>query len=209
MTRRILFFLFLLAGLRVSAQNRTDITVWSVGSLVDNTQIQTGSGTNGLFFKQKPGFGLSFNRYWNDHLSTEVSYMTFRGNMNYASTYTDAQARLGELEARTITTMAQWHFRTGMRVTPYLSGGIAHISGDFDPVRIISVLPTDQPSIELESNVTWTAAAGLDINLTDRWALSLEAKRVPWNAVQTGGTYEHDGVDIDPMLWGSGVRYRF
>ncbi|HET8775778.1 MAG TPA: OmpW family outer membrane protein [Thermoanaerobaculia bacterium] len=209
---RMLFLLFVIAGgLRSSAQTvlpsqsgaRSEVALWSVGTFIaDTTLTDTEGDSLDILFEEKPGFGVSFNHYWTDQFSTEVSLMAFSADMNVSSPFAP-EFKLGTLNAHTETAMAQWHFRPGARVMPYLSGGIAHIGGTFDPND-----PEDPAEIDLESNVTWTAAVGLDIRLTDRWALAFEAKRVPWNAVEEGGSAD-EAIDIDPMLYGSGVRFRF
>jgi outer membrane protein W len=210
---RVLFLLFVIAGLRLSAQvsvppqsRPSEVALWTVGSFMADTQLTDEEGDYlDVFFEEEPGLGVSFNHYWTDHFSTEVSLMTFRADLSVGSALIQEPVRIGELDGRAVTAMAQWHFRQGARVMPYLAGGIAHIGGTFDPVDDEE---TDGGSIDLESNVTWTAAAGLDIRLTDHFLLCLEAKRVPWNAVEEGGSVE-DAIDIDPMLYGSGVRFRF
>ena len=210
MLKRILLFLFVLAGLRVSAQHRSDVTLWSVGATLDSRAVHNDAGlTFGFFFEQNSGVGLSFNHYWTDHLSTELAVDTFRGDVETAATFTNGRAHLGDLNGRAISGMAQWHFLPGRRVRPYLSAGLAHISGDFDPDDIISVLPIDLPNIDLESEVTWTAAVGLDVNLTDHWALAGEVKEVPWNGVEVTGSNAGDEFKLDPTLFNVGVRYRF
>ncbi|HEX6096023.1 MAG TPA: OmpW family outer membrane protein [Thermoanaerobaculia bacterium] len=208
---RALFLLFIAAGLRLSAQTvlpaqsstRSDVALWTVGSFIADTGFvdeEDGSFID-IYFEEKPGLGISFNHYWTDRFSTEVSLMTFGADLIVAPP-ASPEVKIAELNARTATAMAQWHFRTGARVSPYLSGGVAHISGTFD------INDGVEETLDLQSNVTWTAAVGMDIRLTDRWALAFEAKRVPWNAVEEGGAAE-DAIDIDPMLYGSGVRFRF
>lgn len=205
---RALFLLFVLAGLRVSAQSsqQSDVALWTVGSFIADTSITADENeTIDLTFDEEPGFGVSFNHYWTDRFSTELSVMTFRADLS-ASAFLLPDTRLGELDGRAVTAMAQWHFLRDRRVSPYIAGGVAHISGTFDPVVFEG--EEDEGEIDLESDTTWAAAVGMDINLTDHWALSFEAKRVPWDAVEEGGVPE-DEIDVDPMLYGSGVRFRF
>lgn len=205
---RVLFLLFVLAGgLRSSAQNlKTDVGLWTVGSYITDTQLTDVEGDFVDFaFEEEPGFGISVNHFWTDRLSTELSLMTFRADLSVSSALIQEPVEIGELDARAITAMAQWHFRRGARVMPYLGAGIGHVGGTFDPVDDEE---EDGGDIDLESEVTWTAAAGLNIRLTDRIALCFEAKKVAWDAVEEGGL-PADEIDIDPMLYGSGIRFRF
>lgn len=204
---RALFLLFIAAGaVRTSAQApmRSDIAVWAVGSYMTDSTITDIEGDSfDVLFEEQPGLGVSFNHYWTETFSTEVALMTFGADMSAETALGDFE--LGELDGRTVTAMAQWHFARDARVSPYFGAGIAHIGGTFDPVDDEE---EDLGTLDLESELTWTLAAGLDVNLTDRIALSFEAKHVAWSAVEEGGA-EEDAIDIDPMLYGAGVRFRF
>ncbi len=214
---RVLFLLFVAVfGSRLFAQvvsgnplppsNQTDVALWTVGSFVADTTLTDDEGDSlDILFEEEPGYGISVNHFWTDRFSTELSLMTFRADINVSSAFLP-ETKLGELEGRAVTAMAQWHFRRGARVEPYLAGGIAHIGGTFDPSDDFE--EGDEGSTDLESDVTWTAAAGLNIRLTDHIGLCFEAKRIPWDALEENGD-PADAIDIDPMLYGSGVRWRF
>ncbi|HEY0372849.1 MAG TPA: OmpW family outer membrane protein [Thermoanaerobaculia bacterium] len=208
---RALFLLFVIAGLRVSAQQpKSEIGLWTVGSYLSGETLTSieGESADITFEDDGPGFGLSFNRYWTDNFSTELAVMTFQSDMRVETTelFLSDSFVVGQVRGRATTAMAQWHFRPGMRFTPYLGAGIAHITGEFDPIDFGD--GEDSSPIDLESDVTWTAAAGFAINITDRWAVGLEAKHVPWSAVEEGGAPE-EALDVNPMLYGTSVRFRF
>lgn len=204
---RVLFLLFVIAGcLRLSAQEN-DVAVWTVGSFMADTTLTDSEGdTIDVLYEEGPGLGISVNHFWTGRFSTEVSLMTFRADISVNTNLLDPDFEIGELEGRAVTAMAQWHFRRDARVQPYLAAGIAHIGGTFDPVDDDDEEQLGE--IDLESRLTWSGAAGLNIRLTDRFLLCLEAKRIPWDAVEEGGS-EADEIDVDPMLYGSGVRFRF
>ena len=205
---RTLFLLFVLAGLRVSAQTRqNDVALWTVGSYMANTTIAEDEGfTLAVIFDEKIGYGLSANHFWTDQFSTELALMTFNADLNVASAFTDGAEEIGELNGRAVTAMAQWHFLRDRAVSPYVSAGVAHIGGSFDPIAAFG--EGDEPEIDLESEVTWAAAIGMNIRLTERFALTFEAKRIPFDALEEGGL-EADEIPVDPMLYGTGVRFRF
>ena len=204
---RALFLLFIVAGaMRSSAQTamRSDVAVWAVGSSMEDTTLSDIEGESAdIFFDEQPGLGISFNRYWTASFSTELALTTFGADMSAETPL--GEFELGELDGRAVTAMAQWHFARDTRVSPYFGAGIAHVGGTFDPVDDEE---EDLGTIDLESEITWTAVAGLDVNLTDRIALSFEAKHVAWSAVDEGGADE-DAIDINPTLYGAGVRFRF
>ena len=205
---RVLFLLFVLAGLRASAQSsQSDVALWTVGSYIADTTLTDDDGeTIDVLFDESAGYGLSVNHFWTDRFSTEVSLMTFRADMSVSS-FLLPETELGELDGRAVTAMAQWHFLRDRRVSPYIAGGVAHIGGAFDPLDDAEPVD-DDAEIDLESEVTWSAAVGMNIRITDRFVISFEAKRIPWDAVEEGGS-DADEIDIDPMLYGTGVRFRF
>lgn len=200
---RVLFLLFVLSGaLRSSAQEgKSDVGLWTVGSYVADSYIDRASFDSlDVSFEEKQGFGVSFNHFWTEHLSTELSVTTIRADVIRQTVVVEPH-EIGELDARTLTAMGQWHFRQGTRFMPYLGAGVAHASGTVDSA--------DErfADSELESEVTWAAAAGLNVRLTDRIALAFEAKKVGPGDVEDDGV--SPGIEIDPMLYGSGVRFRF
>jgi len=205
---RALFLLFVIAGLRVSAQQpQNEVALWTVGSYLTGETLSSieGESADITFEDNGPGFGISLNRYWTDSFSTELAVMTFRSEMNIESPSLFSYVA-GEVRGRATTATAQWHFRPGTRFSPYLAAGAAHITGEFDPTDFGD--GEDSSPIDLESETTWTAAAGFTINITDRWAVGLEAKRIPWSALNEGGD-PNEAIDVDPMLYGTSVRFRF
>jgi outer membrane protein W len=201
---RVLFLLFILTGaLRSSAQDyKSDVALWAVGSYVADSYIEGGSFDSlDVTFEEQHGFGVSFNHFWMEHLSTELALTTLRADVIHQTVVVEPPHKIGELDARTLTALGQWHFRQGTRVMPYLGAGVAHTSGIVDST-------IQRPDNDLESGLTWAAAAGLNVRLTDRIALAFEAKKVgPGEVEEDDGVAP--GIDVDPMLYGSGVRFRF
>ncbi|HYH07031.1 MAG TPA: OmpW family outer membrane protein [Thermoanaerobaculia bacterium] len=202
---RALFLLFIVAGcLRLSAQDRqTDVGVWIVDTELNETTLLDDGEALRVTFHEQVGFGLSLNHFWTSRFSTELSAMSFGGDMS-VGTAGVPEVTVGELDAGAITAIAQLHFNRAGRVSPYIGAGAAHVSGSFD---VADDIDSDE-TLDLESSTTWTAAAGLNVRLTERFLLAGELKYVPWSPTDAEGL-DSERIDIDPLFFSAGVRFRF
>lgn len=196
---RIIFLLFIVAGaIRLSAQApSSDVGLWIVEDISSD-------------FGGDQSYGVSFNHYWTENFSTELSAQRFHADttLDTGAFPVEPFCGFGELplgqpgvivfhgsrqiEVTAVTAMGQLHFNRAGRVAPYLGAGVAHLSGDAG----------------LESEITWAASAGLDFRMTDRLFLTGEMKFVPWSAIAED-TVDDERVDIDPLILGVGVKMRF
>lgn len=200
---RVLFVLFILAGaLRGAAQTSSDVAVWLVDSeLAESTVIDDGDEL-AFDFEESAGYGISFNHFWTSRFSTEFALQKYGADMTLTPAG-EASIGVGELNVTSLTAMAQWHFNRDGRFSPYVGGGAAHIGGRFDVAD-----PLDPEDVDLESELTWTAAFGANVRLTEHLSLAGEMKYIPWNAKEEGGLSE-DAVKVDPATFAAGVRWRF
>jgi outer membrane protein W len=221
---RIIFLLFVVAGaIRLSAQSpSSEVGVWVIDTKLAESTEGDVTGNLSIDFDEQVGYGLSFNHYWTERFSTELSSQKFS-----ADTILDSPALpgryfcgfgelnqqpgvifvhgvdAGEIEVTAITAMAQLHFNRGGRFAPYVGAGVAHLSGDFELVD-----DPDVDSLDLESEITWAASAGLDFRITDRFFLAGEVKYIPWSAIAEDDP-DGQSLDVDPLIFGVGVKMRF
>lgn len=199
---RVLFVLFILSGLRAAAQS-SEVTVWIVDSELASSTIVDDGDSIDFDFEEQAGYGISFNRYWTNAFSTEFALQRYGADMTISSLGETFEA--GALDVTSLTAMAQWHFNRDGRFSPYVGGGLAFIGGEFE---IASDLDPDEETLDLESDITWTAAVGADVRLTEHIALTGEMKYVPWDAREEGDVLD-EGVEVDPVAFAAGVRFRF
>jgi outer membrane protein W len=194
---RIIFLLFVVAGaIRLSAQApSSEVGVWIEEDISSD-------------FDGDQGYGLSFNHYWTENFSTELSAQKFNADTALVTEGWVGFCGFGELpqqepvvivfhgstqiEVTAVTAMGQLHFNRAGRVAPYLGAGMAHLSGD--------------PNVD--SDVTWAASAGLDVRMTDRLFLTGELKFIPWSVIAEDAE-DRERVDIDPLIAAVGVKMRF
>jgi outer membrane protein W len=210
---RIVFLLFIVAGsIRLSAQlaPKSDVGIWTVGAQLTENDLSEDGDDVRVEFEDQGGLGISFNHFWTDTFSTEIAAQKYSSDMNITTDLGGTGSltfKAGDLDITAVTAMGEWHFRRATRFAPYVGAGIARISGEFDPVD-----DPDDPEFngpfDLESKITWTAAVGANIRLTDHIALAGEFKYIPWSAFAEGDT-SSDSIDLDPLTLSLGVKARF
>jgi outer membrane protein W len=208
---RILFLLFIVAGsLRLSAQAASsDVGVWLVGSkLAESTLVDEGDAIE-VDFDENLGYGVSFNHFWTDAFSTEVAAQKFGADLILHAPIAAGGLSIngGDVDITSITAMGQWHFRRATRFAPYIAGGIARISGEFDPVDDPDD-PANSGADDLESETTWAAAVGANVRMTESIFFVGELKYIPWSAVAKDDP-TGESLDVDPMTFSAGVKVRF
>jgi outer membrane protein W len=205
---RILFLLFIAAGsIRLSAQApSSDFGAWIVGSALKETTLTEDGDDITVGFDKENGFGFSFNHFWIDNVSTEIAAQTFHGRMTITSDFGAGplEFEVGNLDAIALSALAQYHFNRAGRFSPYVGGGIARLSGEFEAFED----PDGVESFDLESEIAWTAAAGANVRLTENLFLTADLKFIPWSAVAKGEP-DSESLDIDPLLLSFGMKVRF
>lgn len=211
--RRFLFLL-LLVPLTAAAQTN-DVYFFLGGVAFDETTIAALAPEDfeaTLAFENGGAISLSYNHFWRERFSTEFSIIGMASDptLKVEDGPVDISVDLGDMTAGAVTAAAQWHFRTGARVRPYVGGGIALISGeidvdfeDEDGVRV-------QQSADLEGKGALLFNAGVNFRISDRWDFAIDAKAIPYSpTVEDEEPGEDDEVDLNPFILGFGIRYRF
>lgn len=208
---RIMFLLFIVAGsMRLSAQAASsDLGVWLVGSKLAESTLTDDGDEIGVDFDEELGYGISFNHFWTDGFSTEIAAQKFGADLILQGPPSAGglTINVGDVDITSITAMGQLHFRRATRFAPYIAGGIARISGEFDPIDDPDDPANSGPG-DLESETTWAAAIGANVRITDRIFFVGEMKYIPWSAVAEDDP-TGDSIDVDPMTFAAGVKVRF
>lgn len=207
---RIIFFLFIAAGtIRLSAQTPSnDIGVSLVLPKLDTSTVADEDGDATISFDEDLGFGLSVNHFWSERFSTELAVQKYSADLNLDidTIEADSEFNAGDVDVMSLTAMAQMHFMRAARFSPYVGAGLARVWGEFDPVEFDG--EEDGGAIDLDPELTWAAALGANVRLTDRVFLTGEMKYIPWEAIAEGDTSE-DSVDLNPITFAAGVKVRF
>jgi outer membrane protein W len=207
--RSLVVLLLIVSSSSLFAQSRTstDVGVFIVSPSFSDTSLTDDSETVNINFEEKTGYGVSVNHFWTDQFSTELALQKIKADLNLSVDGAPVTVTAGTLNAQSVTALGEWHFRRDARFSPYLGAGLAHITGDFK-LNDLVLEPGDDPKVDLESETTWSAAAGANIRLTDRLSIGLELKYIPWNPTEKGGVAD-DAIDVDPLTLSTGLRLRF
>ena len=123
--------------------------------------------------------------------------------------------QLGEVNMLPPTLTLQWHFNPDQTFDPYVGAGISYVRAMDNGLNYEGIAP-----IRIDRN-SWGPAlqAGLDINLTDRWLLNLDVKKIWFDTdvkldaavlgPSAAGWRKIDELDIDPWVVSVGFGKKF
>ncbi len=102
------------------------------------------------------------------------------------------------------TLSAQYHFRPGHSLRPYLGVGVNYTLFFQEDTRG----PLDGTRLELEDSVGLAAQIGVDLDISDKWFVNAEVR---W--IDIGPKAKVDGtslgrVEIDPFVYGINLGFR-
>ncbi len=106
----------------------------------------------------------------------------------------------------------QYHFMPKSAFKPYLGFGINYtiIFAENASRSLEATLgPTD---VSASNSVGFVAQAGVDIQLDDRWSINLDVKYIRMKTditLTSGSTVRKIDVNINPVIIGAGLVYRF
>ena len=110
------------------------------------------------------------------------------------------------------TLTLQYHFNPNGKFRPYAGVGVNYTifySEDASDSLVNAVGPT---SIDVDDSVGVAFQLGADIELSERWFLNADIKYIQIDTEATlnsGGTINTVDVDLDPIVAGVGVGFRF
>ncbi len=126
--------------------------------------------------------------------------------------------KLGEVNLLPPTLTLQWHFNPDQTFDPYVGAGVSYIRA-MDNGLTADTAEGPAP-IRIDRN-NWGAAlqAGFDINLTDRWLVNFDVKKIWFDTDvkldtqgrfgTAAGYHKIDKLDIDPWVVSVGFGKKF
>lgn len=122
--------------------------------------------------------------------------------------------QIGEATVQLPAIIAQYHFMPNNNVRPYAGAGIGYVF--FYDEKITDSLTSGATSTKLDVDNTggFLVQAGVDVGINENWFFNFDAKYFWLNG--TTATIQADDVDavkvdfdLDPLVLGLGVGYRF
>ncbi|WP_233560021.1 OmpW/AlkL family protein [Oleomonas cavernae] len=150
---------------------------------------------------------LDITYFVTPNIGIELILGTTPHNAEAINTPLGAKTDLGDVWLLPPTLLVQYHFAPEGKIRPYVGAGVNYtiFYGKDEP---------DGVSVDYENNFGWALQAGVDVPLNDHWSLNLDVKQVFLSTDVTvrgltGPAAVRADVDINPLLIGVGVGYRF
>lgn len=216
MKRRMLLCFLAFCSLNAGAQHSNAISLFLGGAAFGETEIAAFAPEDfsaDLVFEKGGSITASWTHDWRDHFSTEVSLIGMGADpvIRVEDGPVETKVDIGRLGLGAVTAAAQWHFRRGARVSPYVGGGLALIGGEIE-AEIEDEPAFERETVELEGAGSIVLNGGVNFRMTERLVLALDAKAIPYTAEieeSESGEEELDELDLHPFLVSVGLRYRF
>lgn len=154
---------------------------------------------------------LDFTYFFSDHVGAELILATSPHDIVGEG----ALAGLGKIAdtmALPPTLTLQYHFMPDSRFRPYVGVGVnwtVFYSEDATSALTTAIGAT---RVSLDDSFGWAAQAGADIDLSGRFFLNIDVKYIDIDTtatLRTGALVNEVDVDIDPLVVGVGLGFRF
>lgn len=111
-------------------------------------------------------------------------------------------ANVGSFKHLPPTLTAQYHFAPSSQFDPYLGAGV-----NYTNISSVDLL-SGAGNLD-HSSTGFALQGGVDIKLDNKWSINLDIKKVQIRSDVYAAGVRISHVDVDPVLFGIGVGYRF
>ena len=152
---------------------------------------------------------IDFSYFFTPNIAAELIAATTRHSVSDTNITAlgGANSALGTVYLLPPTLTLQWHFFPNGAVNPYIGGGVNYT------IFYNATNGSQHNGISYDNNFGGALQAGVDIPISGRWYLNADVKKIflsttaRVNALKAVPTTAK--VDIDPLLVGVGIGYRF
>lgn len=149
---------------------------------------------------------LDFSYFFTDNVAAELILGTSHHHPKAKGSPLGSSVDLGDVWLLPPTVTLQYHFNPKGQISPYVGAGLNYtfFYGE-DPGAALDT--------KYDNGFGYALQAGVDVELTKKWSLNLDVKKLWLNTdvkVNAGlASLVNADVDIDPWIIGVGVGYRF
>ncbi|MGD9366230.1 MAG: OmpW family outer membrane protein [Desulfobacteraceae bacterium] len=150
---------------------------------------------------------LDITYFFTDNIAAELVFFAYSRHDVEAKNTIVGDVDLGSLDLVPPILTAQYHFMPKNTFRPYVGAGLSFVLiPDEDPGDAVDVKYDD-------GVIGFALQAGFDYFFNDHWCLNVDVKKI-WVDVDVevnagGGIIVETSVDVDPLVVGVGVGYRF
>ncbi len=138
-----------------------------------------------------------------DHIGTELlAAWPFTHGIDLRD---DGKTRVGYVDHLPPTLSLQWHFNPNGKIRPYIGAGINYTL--FSGEELVG--PLDGNKLELDDSFGPAAQIGVDLATSKNWFLNFDVRWIDIDADAELNGADAGTVEIDPMVYGFHVGYRF
>ena len=154
---------------------------------------------------------LDFTYFWTDHIGTELILATSPHDLVGTGTL----AGLGEVAdvmALPPTLTLQYHFNPNGKVRPYAGVGVNYTIFYSEEASSSLVGAIGATTVDVDDRVGFAYQIGVDFDISDRWFVNADVKYIQIDTtatLNTGGSINTLEIDLDPIVAGVGIGYRF
>lgn len=168
--------------------------------LVDNNQSTNIAVENGFGFTAGISLGYNFTK----NITAEIGWEYKSNDITVVNNNVRSS---GDYASNFIYLNGIYNFNTNSRFKPYLGLGLSLIQEiDLDLDNGMDTSFSDS------GNFGFQGLAGLDFNLTNRWALNCEAKYVTFSEFDMNSESNNsklNNLKYNPFIFNIGIKYRF
>ena len=208
---RVLVGCCLLLGITLSPCLAADQSPWLLRARLlgvfpddSSTDITTIGGEADVGEAYTPDMDITY--FITDNIAAELVFLAYAQHDVEAKDTSEGDLDLGSFDLIPPIIAAQYHFMPQSAFRPYAGAGLSYIwipnedSGDADAVRYD------------DGVIGYALQAGFDYFFSDNWCINFDLKKI-WVEVDVEvdalDTTVKTTVDVDPLLVGIGVGYRF
>lgn len=147
---------------------------------------------------------LDFSYFFTKHIAAELILATTKHTVEVKGS-TAGDLDLGTMRIIPPVLTLQYHFLPDGRFSPYVGAGVNYvIVADKSAGRSVN-------NVSYSNEFGFALQAGIDYRINDRWSVNIDVKKVfvDTDIRVNDGTIRADGTDLDPLIVGVGVGYRF
>jgi outer membrane protein len=179
-----------------------------------NGGLRPGLTTSGLEAQPMGVPELDFTYMVTDNIGVELILATSPHDLDVTGALSSLN-KGAEVWLLPPTLLVQYHFMPDQSIRPYIGAGV-NVTFTYaeDASASLEAALGGPTNVSINNSIGWAIQAGVDIDLDDRWFLNFDVKYVAItvdadiDTPSTGGQLDIE-VDIDPIIAGIGIGYRF
>lgn len=160
-------------------------------------------------FETGGGVGLGVRWFVSGRVAFEVKAAALASELTVRRTGSDfiTVGELGWAQIYPLSLVVQWHPVDGGSFRPYIGAGVAYVI-----LRDIEKSAGGVTGVSFDDPTGLAVNAGLRVPFSTRWSLSGDVRYVPVETrgrARFGGTTSSAEIEVQPLIVGVGIAYRF